>query len=151
MKTRLTVRNCFWLLVPILVWNIALSSRFTQEAITSDANSPLWLFGVENVLRMGTFILPFLLPMRWDGRWGRFGLALYGSGTLAYFASWLPLMLATESLWSRSVPGLLAPRVLPWIALLGIAAIGRSWIYALVATAFAAFHLWHGVQNICTG
>lgn len=148
MKIELTLANCFWLIVPLLAWNVIFSSKITQEAITSDAHSPVWLLGAENVFRMITFVLPLLLRMRLDDTVGKVGLAIYIIGMLVYFASWIPLMTASQSAWSQSVPGLFAPRLTPWIALLGIALVAHSWQYGLLATVFIFFHTWHGIQNL---
>jgi hypothetical protein len=148
MKLELTWANCFWLIVPILVWNIIFGSKLTQEQITSDAHSPAWLLGAENLFRLVTFILPLLLRMRFDTSLGKIGLAVFIIGTLIYFASWLPLMYASQSAWSQSIPGLFAPRLTPLIALFGVAIIAESWPYGLLATIFIFFHTWHGIQNL---
>jgi len=151
MKLELTWTNGFWLMLPILAWNIVFGPKITQEAITSDAHSPAWLLGAENIFRLATFILPLLLRMDFSGRLGKIGLIVYIAGTLVYFASWLPLVYAPQSAWSQSAAGLLAPRLTPLIALLGVALIARAWPYGLLATIFIFFHTWHGIQNSFTG
>lgn len=148
MKIELTFANCFWLIVPLLAWNIIFGPKITQEAITSDAHSPAWLLGAENVFRILTFFLPLLLRMRVADSMGKIGLAVYMIGTLIYFASWIPLMIAPQSAWSQSIPGLFAPRLTPWIALLGVALVAHSWPYGVLATLFIFLHTWHGIQNL---
>jgi hypothetical protein len=148
MKFELAFANCFWLIVPILAWNIIFGSKITQEAITSDAHSPAWLLGVENLFRIATFFLPILLRMRVGDSLGKVGLGVYIIGTLIYFASWIPLMTAPQSAWSQSIPGLFAPRLTPWIALFGVALVAHSWPYGVLATLFIFFHTWHGIQNL---
>jgi hypothetical protein len=147
-KFELTWANCFWLIVPILLWNILLGSKITQEQIISDTHSPAWLLGAQNIFRLATFILPLLLRIKIDTSFGKIGLAGYIIGTLVYFASWLPLMLAPQSSWSQSIPGLFAPRLTPLLSLVGIALIAQSWPYGLIATVFLVFHTWHGMQNL---
>jgi hypothetical protein len=148
MKLELTWANCFWLLLPILAWNLALGAKITQEQITSDAHSPAWLLGAENLFRLAAFILPLLLRLRLDSGLGKIGLAVYIVGTLVYFASWIPLLIAPQSIWSQGYAGLFAPRLTPLIALLGIALISGSWLYGLLAAFFIFFHTWHGIQNL---
>jgi hypothetical protein len=148
MKLDLTWLNCFWLLLPILGWNLVFGAKITQEQITSDAHSPAWLLGAENFFRLATFSLPLLMRMRFDTGWGKIGLAVYGIGTLIYFASWIPLMTAPQSAWSRGLPGLFAPRLTPYLSLLGVALIAGAWPYGLLAGIFILFHTWHGIQNL---
>ena len=56
---------------------------------------------------------------------------MYALGVLVYFASWLPLIYASDAAWSKSAAGLLAPAYTPLICLTGIALIGGSRPYAL--------------------
>jgi hypothetical protein len=148
MKLELTWFNCFWLILPPLIWNILFGAKITQEQITSDAHSPAWLLSAENVFRLITFILPLLLRMSLNTQLGKIGLAIYLVGTLIYFASWIPLMVAPQSAWSQSVYSLFAPRLTPLIWLVGIALIANAWPYGLLAAIFIFFHTWHGVQNL---
>jgi hypothetical protein len=152
MKLELTWLNCFWLILPLLAWNIIFGSKITQGQITSDAHSSAWLLGAENVFRLATFILPLLLSLprgtEWHSASSKIGLAVYIVGTLVYFASWLPLMVAPQSAWSLSIPGLFAPRLTPLISLIGIALLAESWPYGLLAAIFIFFHTWHGIQNL---
>jgi hypothetical protein len=148
MKLELTWFNCFWLIVPLLAWNLIFGSKITQAQITSDAHSPAWLLGAENIFRLATFMLPLALRLRFDTSLGKIGLAVYLIGTLIYFASWLPLMFAPQSAWSLSLPGLFAPRLTPLIWLIGVALIANSWPSGLLAAVFIFFHTWHGIQNL---
>lgn len=148
MNLALTWTNCFWLILPLLAWNILFGAKITQEQITSDAHSPAWLLGAENVFRLTTFMLPLLLPINWDASLGKIGLLVYLLGILVYFASWIPLMFAPHSIWSQGIPGLFAPRLTPLIWLAGIALVANSWGYGLLAALFIFFHTWHGIQNL---
>jgi hypothetical protein len=66
MKFELIWASCFWLLLPILAWNIIFGAKITLEKITSDTHSPAWLLGAENVFRLATFILPLLHRVKFD-------------------------------------------------------------------------------------
>ena len=148
MKLGLTLVNCFWLILPLLVWNLVLGPRITEPAILSDAHSPKWLLIGENITRILVFALPLIIPLQIRDVWGKAGLAVYILGTLIYFASWLPLLLASASAWSTSPAGLLAPRLTPLLSFLGIALIGQTWPYGLLVAAFIFMHTWHGVNNL---
>ena len=152
MQFRLAWLNGFLLILPLLAWNLALGPRLSDPRVTSDAHSPGWLLIAENVTRIVVFALPLLLPLPrgadWQSALPRAGLVVYLLGTLAYFASWLPLLLAPGSAWSNSAPGLLAPRLTPFLSFLGIALVGASWPYGVLSAVFIFFHTWHGMQNL---
>jgi hypothetical protein len=152
MRLELVWLNCLWLILPLLAWNGVLGPRITQDAITSDAHSPKWLLMSENILRVLVFALPMLMPLpglveRQSGlHWA--GLVIYILGTLAYFASWLPLLFAPTSGWGNSPAGLLAPRLTPYLSFLGIALLGGSWAFGIIAAGFILLHTLHGIQNL---
>jgi hypothetical protein len=148
MKLELRLLNGFLLLLPLLAWNLALGSRLSQEAITSDAHSPKWLLVAENITRVLVFALPLLLPIQLKEAWNKAGLAVISLGTLIYFGSWLPLLLAPDSAWSQSAIGFLAPRLTPFIPFLGIALVCNAWPYGVISAIFVFFHTWHGIQNL---
>jgi hypothetical protein len=150
-KLELSLANCFWLILPLLAWNVVFGPRITQAAITSDAHSPKWLLIAENIARILVFGLPLLMPLPrgadWQANLTKAGLLIYIPGTLIYFAAWLPLLLAPASAWSNSTPGLLAARLTPCLSFLGIALLGAAWVYGVIAAVFIFLHTWHGVQN----
>jgi hypothetical protein len=148
MKFDIRLLNCLWLMLPLMVWNIILGPRIMDERITSDLHSPKWLLIAENVVRIFVFVLPLLLPLQLKDITSKAGLWIYIIGTLIYFASWLPFLFAPQSAWSNSAIGLLAPRLTPFLTFLGVAFIGHSWPYGVIAALFIFLHTWHGVQNL---
>ena len=152
MKLELTLANCFWLILPLLTWNLILGPRIREPRITSDAHSPKWLLLADNIARVLVFALPLLMPLPrpagWQSALLQAGLVVYVLGTLIYFGSWLPLLWAPVSAWSNSPAGLLAPRLTPYLSFLGIALLGSSWLYGVIAAVFICLHTWHGVQNL---
>jgi hypothetical protein len=146
--------NCMLLLVPIMAWNIIFVSKlprlYSQEVF--EKNIPVFITYGENIFRMLVFVLPLLMPLRIETPIQKLGLFLYITGTAVYFLSWLAQMYFSESTWSLSVFGSLAPAYTPLIWLTGIGLIGstlyfpsfyRSWIYTLLSIIFVAFHLSH--------
>ena len=148
MKFELHWLNCFWLILPLLSWNLFLGPKLNDSRITSDGYSPKGLLVAENITRVAVFALPLLLPLVLNTPLQKAGLVLYMAGTLIYFASWLPLLLAPHSTWSNSILGLLAPRLTPLLAFAGIALIGPSWLYGGLSILFIALHTLHGMQNL---
>ena len=139
--------NCLWLILPVLIWNLILGPRITDPRITSDEFSPKWLLMAENVMRIFVFALPLLIPLTLTTPIQKTSLVIYISGTLIYFASWIPLLFTPQSAWSNSLIGLLAPRISPFFTFLGIALIGESWLYGVCIVLFILLHTFHGVQN----
>jgi hypothetical protein len=155
MKMEITLANCLWLMLPLLVWNLILGPRIRDPRVASDAHSPKWQLLAENGSRILVFALPLLLPLpsgaEWQSGRAQVGLAVYILGTLVYFATWLPLLFAPASAWSNHPAGLLAPRLTPYLPFLGIALLGGSWLYGGIAAVFICLHTWHGVQNLSPG
>ena len=140
--------NCFWLVIPLLAWNIALAPNLTLEEVISDAHSPAWLLAAENLTRIVVFAFPLLLAFQVKDRLGKTGLAIYLAGLLIYFASWIPLVWTSQSGWSQSAVILLLPRVSPLLAFVGIAMIGHSLFYVFASVLFIILHTIHGIQNL---
>ena len=152
MKLELHLLTCLWLILPLLAWNLLLGGRIIEPRVISDARSPKWLLTAENLARILVFALPLLMALPrgsdWQSPLPRAGLVVSIPGTLVYFASWLPLLLAPTSTWSNRSAGLLAPRLTPFLPFLGIALLGGSWPYGIVAAVFIFLHTWHGIQNL---
>ena len=148
MKFELRWLNCLWLMAPLLAWNIVLAPKITLEQVISDAHSPPWLLVAENVSRIIVFVFPLIMPLRLKDTTSKTGLAIYIIGTLIYFVSWIPLIWMSDSIWSQSAAGLLAPRLTPLLPSLGIALIGHSAPYAIFSIIFVSLHTWHGLQNL---
>ena len=144
---KLGILNCFWLLVPILLWDVLFTPKLTQEGFKSDANVPRWLLMAEGVLRIVVFAFPILLPLQWADQLSRVGIALYVIGTLIYCGSWIPLVYLPDARWSASALGVLAPHFTPLIFFVGIGLIGHSWAFALTAVLFTISHTWHGIYS----
>ena len=146
--------SCGLLLVPVILWNAAFASRlppmFALSEFWRDIPVPLGL--AENVLRVFVFVLPFAMPLSVGSVGQRRGLVVFVLGSLVYFGSWLPLMLAPHSTWSTGVLGAAAPAYTPAIWLVGIGMLGRRlywgrryrwWFYLVGGAAFLVVHIVH--------
>ncbi len=147
--------NCFWMLVPVLVFNLIFTRRLPaafQKSIFW--NRIPWGISVpENLLRTAVMVLPLLLRFRISTPAHRFGLVLYLTGLAFYFASWTALMVSPRSQWSTSLFGIMAPAYTPILWLAGITLVGdefvlsnaplQPWIYGSLAAAFLVFHILH--------
>lgn len=139
--------NCFWLLVPVLLWNLVLAPRLTQEGFRSDEKVASWVLGPEGVLRIVMYAYPLLLPLQANSAASRVGSVVYVLGLLVYGGSWIPLLRRPDAKWSHSAFGLLAPYFTPLLIFAGIALIGNSGLYLLLSVFFIAVHTVHGVQS----
>ena len=147
--------NCFWLVLPALIWSTVfvaqLPAAYQSEVFWNDI--PAGIAIPENVLRVVALLIPIFLRLSIRTQRQRLGMVLYGLGLLAYFASWVPLMVAPDTAWSRSIIGFIAPALTPVLWLMGIVLIGepiwpfpyRSWVYALVVLSFVGFHASHAL------
>jgi hypothetical protein len=138
--------NCFWLLIPILAWNVVFSSKLAHPAFDYDQAAPKWVLQLENVLRAAVMILPLFMPMQWDTSLSKIGVAVYLIGLLVYFGSWIPLMYAPNSAWSNSLTGFLAPAYTPLLWIVGIGLIGDWWPYLALSVVFVGVHIGHWGQ-----
>lgn len=146
--------NCFLLLIPILVWNLAFAS-YLPEAFSPDVfwkDIPNWISIGENTFRTVVMVMPACLILSWKKPVERGGLAIYLIGLVVYFLSWLILMIYPISDWSESALGFMAPAYTPIIWLIGIGLVGHqsflkvrrtSMLYILFSILFVVFHSTH--------
>jgi hypothetical protein len=149
--------SCGWLLVPAMVWNVALTEHlppaFSHTEFWRGIPAPLAV--AENGLRVVVFALPFFMPLDLAAPTARRALLVYTAGMLVYFASWLALILSPASAWSTSALGFTAPAYTPFVWLLGIALLGRElfrgafyrwWMYLVLSLAFLTTHVLHAAM-----
>ncbi|MGA9672332.1 MAG: hypothetical protein WBQ94_24170 [Terracidiphilus sp.] len=147
--------NCFWLLVPILVFNVLLAhelpAAFQMDVFWKDI--PRTISVPENLLRTLVMILPIFMRLGVSTQSQKLGLGLYLAGLLIYFASWIVLIAAPRCMWSASAIGFMAPAYTPVLWLAGIGLVGQQllfstalfkpWTYWALSAAFLAFHNLH--------
>ena len=154
MKLKKYLLNCFLLLIPILIWNIVLTSylpdKFSPNIFWE--NIPTWITIGENSFRIAIMIIPVFLVFSTRETIERIGFSIYSIGLIIYFLSWLILIINPDSNWSQSVWGFMAPAYTPIIWLVGIGLIGHksflkvnntSTIYILLSVLFVFFHSIH--------
>jgi hypothetical protein len=152
---RSLLANTFWLLLPILAFNL-IFMRYLPSAYKTDAfwkDIPGWISIPENILRIVVMILPMVMRFGISAPSQRAGLCLYLIGTALYFTSWWVQIACPASAWSTSAAGFLAPAYTPVVWLAGIALIGNSLtisgipysprIYLLFSSMFLFFHNLH--------
>ena len=145
--------NGLWLLVPVMVWNVALAGKlphaYSMEVFSKAIPSTIAV--PENVLRIALFALPSVTVLSAYST-HRQGYIVFVLGLAIYFASWLILIYGPQSRWGHSAVGFLAPAYTPLLWLIGIALVTRSyiggerlirWAFLVLATAFLTFHISH--------
>ncbi len=148
------VFNCFLLTIPILVWDYLFTDKLPKAVQSENFRKeiPTYIIQIENISRLLMFVMASFMTIKIIKPIQKKGLALYVFGTLLYFAVWLLLMYFPNSIWGKSVFGLLAPAYTPLFWLVGIGFIGNSyffnipfkrWLYFLVVVIFIFFHNWH--------
>lgn len=136
----LDLKNYAWFLVPPLVWNVLFTEQLGVDAYFT-GQAPQSLLVAENLARGLVFSLPLLMPIDSGNRHFNAGLATYGVGLVAYFATWAFTIIAPHSALASHPAMRLAPAYLPIIWLGGIALMSESWIYAGAATVFVGLHV----------
>jgi len=126
-------------LAPILAWNLALGSKLRMERFNKSI--PGWYDAGENVLRGAAMIYPCFRPLDPHASLFEPGIWTYASGTLVYFASWLPLMAEYPADWMKSLPVQLAPAYTPMLWFAGVALMAGSPLEILLAGLFVGAHV----------
>ena len=149
--------NCFVLTIPILIWNILLTDKLPKTIkpeILIQNISPFIVY-TENIIRILVFTMMAFMPIQISKTIQKQGLLLFIIGTLIYFISWLLLIYFPDSVWSKSVLGILSPAYTPVLWLIGIGLIGDSfyfnlhykrWLFVLLSIIFLVFHNIHAYK-----
>jgi len=145
--------NCFLLLLPVFLWNIALFSKlpkgYTEEIWD---NVPSWVNMTEFILRTLAYLLPLVLIFSLETKSQKIGFGLYLIGLLIYFSSWLMQIYYPNSNWSTSLVGFMALAFTPVIWLVAIGIISQQsfvdipqirTIYFIISMAFVVVHTYH--------
>ena len=146
--------NCFLLLIPVLVWNVAFRHLLPDAFAFSNYwdDLPTFIYWGEIIFRIPIYILPLFMLLQVYHKRQKIGLALYIIGLFLYFLSWRPLILYPGSDWSMSLIGFIAPSITPIFILTGIGMIGsklfidisyRRLIYLTAASGLIFFNTWH--------
>jgi hypothetical protein len=119
--------NGFVLLIPVLLWNVALASALPPGYSNPELWDaiPRWLALAENALRVLLFVLPLAMRIGATTTRQKAGLVVYVVGLVAYGASWMAEIRLPESAWSCSVIGFTAPAYTAAIWLVGIGMVGE--------------------------
>ena len=155
--------NCFWLLAPILVFNLLFATQLpaAYQINVFWKDIPKAISVPENLFRTLVMIFPLFMRLRVSTPGQKLGLGVYLAGLLCYFASWTALIAAPWSSWSMSATGFVAPAYTPIVWLTGIGMIGdelwiprvpfRSWMYWTISALFLLFHNLHAVTVYSRG
>ncbi len=150
------IKNCFLLIIPILLWNLAFVS-FLPESYSSSVfwkDIPPIIGTSENILRVFTLGLPTFMIFSVQSTRQKLGFKIYLSGVLIYFTSWAVMMCIPESDWSTSLLGFCAPAYTTIIWFIGITLIGSknyfkipylSFVYGLLSVMFVIIHTTHAL------
>lgn len=148
--------NGYIAILPILVWNILLTSKLppAYESELFNSNIPLAIVVGENIFRSIIFLLPLFFRLNITSTLEKKGVIIYLFGVAVYFLSWLILIYAPNSGWSNSILGFTAPAYTPFIWLVGLSLLVESyyfkWVYSkwhfiLPSIVFSIFHVAHTV------
>ena len=148
--------NGYMAILPILFWNIFLTSKLPEDFDPKlfNSNIPLSVIIGENIFRSVIFIMPLFFRLNLSSSINKKGAFIYSCGVALYFASWLALIYTPNSVWSNSIVGITAPSYTPIIWLVGLSLLVKSynlnwayskWHFILPSIAFTVFHVTHTV------
>lgn len=131
--------NGFLLFVPILIWNLILTKYLPKsyDPRTFDNGIPQFLLIGENIFRTVIFLLPLFVKISITGGSEKIGFLIFVIGVLIYFTSWLFLIIAPESGWSKSAIGFTAPAWTIIVWLYGFALVINSYYFNVI------YNKWH--------
>lgn len=152
---RQALSNAYLPLIPIHIWNLVLISKLPPVYHPDSFNSsiPAAILIGENLFRSIIFVLPLFCRLQKPLSLNK-GLVTFSLGSLLYFASWLMVIYATDSAWSKSIWGFTAPAYTPVIWLVGLGLMIDSYYFKLTysrwhiiapALLFIVFHLSHTI------
>ncbi|GAB2629055.1 hypothetical protein GCM10009696_36860 [Kocuria himachalensis] len=143
-------RNRFWLIVPILVLDLALTGRLPRPLAPGSPGPdiPGWVSWSETGLRVVVLGAPLLMPLSLHDPRSRPVLAVYILGLTSYAGAWAAVVWAPTSAWSTSAVGFTA---LAWTSIIVFLGIGlrstlhfvpryRPWMYLGTAICFTGVH-----------
>ncbi len=145
--------NGFLLFIPILIWNIVLSSKLPGffKPLTWDKIPKPILF-IENIFRYLSFLLPLLMIIDFKSNVYKYGVILYFIGVITYFISWILQFKFSNNRYNKSllIRGAPAYTTIIWLAAIGlicnktyIPALQVKFIYFIVISIFTITHTVH--------
>jgi hypothetical protein len=148
--------NGFIPILPIMLFNLLFSSKLPEEFESKifDSDIPVLIDYGEKIFRILIFGFSFFVKTDVYTSAGRIGLIIYIVGVLMYFLSWLPLIFAPSSSWSKSIIGFTAPAYTPVVWLSGCGLMFNSYYfdvpyapvhYFIPAILFLLLHVLHTV------
>ena len=154
MKIKNYLANCFLLLIPLILWNIALIDYLPKKygIDVFNKNIPVIIKYSENGIRFILFTLPVFMILSLKTNLQKIGFSMYILGIILYFSSWLLVIINPDSSWSQSLIGFMAPAYTTILFFVGIGLIGNkaffkfphlSLVYISLSILFVIVHSLH--------
>ena len=126
-------KNCFLLLIPVLLWNIIFTSYlpevYTNTSILGDI--PAMVRWGEIIAFLSILVLSLMMPLKIKTGVQKLGLIIYFAGLAIYLLAWRPIILYPNGDWSSSFLGFISLAFLPLILLVGIGMLGNKYYFKL--------------------
>lgn len=148
--------NCFLLLIPVFIWDLIFVDSLPDYYLNDKwDNIPTGIAYSENILKTFVFILPLIMSFSLETKIQKIGFGVYMMGIVVYFLSWVAQIYFSESAWSKSILGFMAPAYTTIIWLIGIGLIGKntflkipnmSITYIILSVCFVVVHTLHSYK-----
>jgi len=127
---QLILSNGYIPLIPILLWNLVLTSKLPSPYNTDDfdKNISKIVILLEQGFRLIIFLFPLVIRLEIQTGIGTAGLILYIVGSLTYYISWLLLILMPKKVCKNALL-FVAPAFTPLLWLTGIVMMSDSFYF----------------------
>jgi len=149
-KIRKYLLNCFWLILPVIIFNI-IAVKFLPQYYLVDIEHPIVI--IETILRIFTVLLPFVMVMDFSSKASKIGIIIYLAGFFIYACSYFIAINHSHTFFGSNIIVVLAPYWTSIIWLIGIGLIGTKLfinlryhysLYFFISIAFVIVHCYHG-------
>jgi hypothetical protein len=144
----LNLLNCFYLILPILAWNLVFARKLNIAIYKTNVSLNKTLEIIENILKYSTLMYSLFLPISISSRSQEAGIFIYLIGVMIYFISCCPLLFLPDYDFSSKKFLLFAPFISPIAFFTGIALMANSVLMFFISLIFVTLHFSNGLVKL---
>ena len=142
--------TCFWLFVPIIIFNIIFFQRLPSHYLRDISH---YVVIIETITRILTIVFSLIMIIHLKEKIEKIGLILYIIGAFIYFLSYFAVIIFGNTLFGKNIIVVLAPYWTSVLWLIGIGLLGNKLFikipyhysfYIILSIVFGIIHTYHG-------